>query len=203
MSAAAPRPAVFLDRDGTVIVEVDYLADPERVELVPGSGPALRRLMEAGYALVLVTNQSGIARGRLDEDILAAIHARLDELLAPHGVRFDGVYYCPHHPEHGGERYAKDCDCRKPRPGMLLQAARELDLDLGRSCMVGDAARDLEAGWAVGARGFLVRTGKGARQIEAATERAPGPGWLQVVDDLPAAAAQLLSADPADPPQGR
>jgi len=187
------RPAVFLDRDGTVIVEVDYLADPERVELYAGAASALRRLAEAGYALVLITNQSGVARGVLDEERLAEVHARLTRELAAEGVALDGVYYCPHHPEHGGAAYAKDCDCRKPRPGMLLEAARDLELDLGRSWMVGDAARDLEAGWAVGARGLLVATGKGKRQREEARAKAPAPGWLHEVDDLPAAAEVVLA----------
>ena len=187
------RPAVFLDRDGTVIVEVDYLADPERVELYAGAASALRRLAEAGYALVLITNQSGVARGVLDEERLAEVHARLARELAAEGVALDGVYYCPHHPEHGGAAYAKDCDCRKPRPGMLLEAARDLELDLGRSWMVGDAARDLEAGWAVGARGLLVATGKGKRQREEARAKAPAPGWLHEVDDLPAAAEVVLA----------
>jgi len=187
------RPAVFLDRDGTMIVEVDYLADPERVELFAGAASALRRLAEAGYALVLITNQSGVARGMLDEDCLAEIHARLARELATEGVELDGVYYCPHHPEHGGAAYARDCACRKPRPGMLLEAARELGLDLERSWMVGDAARDLEAGWAVGARGLLVATGKGRGQGEAARAKAPAPGWLHEVDDLTAAAEFVIA----------
>jgi D-glycero-D-manno-heptose 1,7-bisphosphate phosphatase len=176
------RPAVFLDRDGTLNREVDYLADPEAFELLPGVGPALVRLAEARFALVVVTNQSGVARGLLDEETLARVHARMHADLAAFGVTLDGVEWCPHHPEFG----SPGCDCRKPSPGMILRAARRLDLDLPASWVVGDALRDLRAGEAAGTRSVLVRTGKG--RIE---ERDAPPG-TRVVDDLPAAVNLVL-----------
>lgn len=174
------RPAVFLDRDGTVIREVDYLADPELVELFPGAGEALRELQQAGFALCLVTNQSGVARGRVSLEALEAIHQRLAELLAAEGVTLDDLQSCPHHPEITGP-----CLCRKPLPGMLLDAAERLDLDLARSWMIGDAERDLRAGERAGCRTLLVETGKGAQELERMTRagqppRAFAPGMPEV-----------------------
>ena len=161
MRAAPGRPAVFLDRDGTLNRDVDYLADPSRLELLAGVGPALRRLREAGYALVVVTNQSGIARGLLDEAALARIHDRLRAELAAQGVELDGIEVCPHHPTIGRAPYRRACSCRKPRPGLLERASARLRLDLSRSWVIGDAARDLAAGAALGLPGVLVGTGKG------------------------------------------
>jgi D-glycero-D-manno-heptose 1,7-bisphosphate phosphatase len=184
------RPAVFLDRDGTINVERDYLADPDLLELIPGAALAIRELAEAGYAIVVVTNQSGIARGLLTEERLAEITTRLDELLAAEGARVDATYYCPHHPDHGDERHRRDCTCRKPGSGMLKIAAHEHELDLARSWIVGDSLRDLEAGEAVGARGILVATGKGSVQYAAARERGDAPEHY--VPDLSAAAGVVL-----------
>ena len=144
----APRPrarAVFLDRDGTLNREVDYLSDPDDFELLPGAGEALRDLQAAGFALVVVTNQSGIARGLLDEKILAAIHERLHSDLKPFGVRLDWIGYCPHHPTVGEGYFRGDCTCRKPAPGMLLEGAARLGIDLDRSWCIGDSLRDLDA----------------------------------------------------------
>ncbi|MCB9916192.1 MAG: HAD family hydrolase [Planctomycetes bacterium] len=154
------RPAVFLDRDGTLNAEVDFLTRPEELVLLPGAAAAVRRLNEAARVVVVITNQSGVARGKLDEAQLGRIHARLDELLAAAGARVDAYYYCPHHPTVGPDAYRKDCDCRKPLPGMLVRAAREHDLDLGASWTVGDSLRDVEAGLAAGTRAVLVATGK-------------------------------------------
>ncbi|MEC8494231.1 MAG: D-glycero-beta-D-manno-heptose 1,7-bisphosphate 7-phosphatase [Planctomycetota bacterium] len=186
------RPAVFLDRDGTLNVEVDYLADPARFELLPGAAEGLARLAAAGFALVVVTNQSGVARGLLDEDVLARIHDRMAADLAAHGVTLDLVLYCPHHPTEGSGAHRADCSCRKPRPGMLLEAAGRLELDLHASWCIGDSLRDLEAAAAVGARGVLVRTGKGASQ-EAALARLTWTGTT-VVDDIGDAASLILEA---------
>lgn len=170
-----PRPAVFLDRDGTLNREVDYLADPAGLELLPGVGEALRELADAGYRLVVVTNQSGVARGLLDEPTLLRVHDALRAALARHGVALDRIAYCPHHPEVGPPPYRRSCECRKPRPGLLADAARELDLDLERSWIVGDSERDLLAGAALGLPGVLVATGKGRRERErlAAAGRPP------------------------------
>jgi D-glycero-D-manno-heptose 1,7-bisphosphate phosphatase len=191
-TSAARRPAVFLDRDGTLVREVDYLRAPAELELL-AVGAGLRALAEAGFALVLVTNQSGVARGYLDEETLAAIHSRLAELLAREGVALEGVEYCPHHPEHGAPPYRADCDCRKPRPGMLLRAAERLGLDLARSWTIGDSERDLLAGEAAGLRGgVLVRTGKGEEELRRL--RRAGAAPPRFAFGLEDAAAQILSA---------
>lgn len=184
--------AVFLDRDGTLNREVDYLSDPNDFELLPGAGEALRLLQDAGFALVVVTNQSGIARGILDEKTLSAIHSRLKDDLDPFGVRLDWIGYCPHHPTVGEGYFRADCTCRKPAPGMLLEAAARIHIDLDRSWCIGDSLRDLDAAAAVGARGILVRTGKGADQERAAAE-AGRP--LVVVDGMTEAAAVILGGD--------
>lgn len=186
MSSEPLRPAVFLDRDGTVIQEREYLADPAGVRLVPGAAEAIRRLRAAGYAVVIVTNQSGIARGLYRESDYRAVAARLDTMLARAGARPDGTYHCPHHPDLTGP-----CPCRKPGTGMHRRAAEELGLDLAASVYVGDKPTDVEPGLALGGRGVLVRTGYG-RESEA---EVPPEVW--VVDDLPAAAALILDALPA------
>lgn len=157
-----PRPAVFLDRDGTLIDEFGYLADPAGVVLFPGIAAALKRLGERDLPRILITNQSGVARELFSEKELAAVHAELQRQLAEGGASLDGIYYCPHHPDLGPPAYRKRCECRKPAPGMYLQAAREMKLDLGRSVALGDTERDLEAAQRAGipAR-MLVLTGKG------------------------------------------
>lgn len=175
----ALRPAALLDRDGTIIVERDYLGDPAGVELIPGAAAALRRLAAMGYALVVLTNQSGVARGYFGLDDVARVHGRLEALLAAEGVRLDGVYICPHGPTDA-------CDCRKPLPGMAHAAARDLGLDLARSVMIGDKKVDLDLGRAVGARAVLVRTGHGAKE-----EAKAAPAADFVADDLAAAADWL------------
>ncbi|NJD09591.1 MAG: HAD family hydrolase [Gemmatimonadetes bacterium] len=185
------KSAVFVDRDGTLIVERCYLADPAGVELLPETGAALRRLQHAGFALVLVTNQSGIARGYYSAADFLAVQRRLSDLLGREGVSFDGVYYCPHHPDFG-----PSCDCRKPATGLFRRAALDLDIDLQGSAYIGDRIADVEPAAAFGGRGFLVRTGYGAAQAPAA---AP---WIQVVRDLAEAAEMLAPVDALRPPGG-
>ena len=187
------RPAVFLDRDGTLIVERDFLTDADELCLLPDAGEAVARLNAAGWAVVVVTNQSGIARGLLDERTLATIHERMAAVLAEHGARLDGVFHCPHHPEHGSPPLRCDCSCRKPRPGLFERAARELDIDPTRSWCVGDPERDLLAGAAVGATGILVATGKGA--AEEARMTAAGHPPARRAADLAAAVSAILGAD--------
>src|SRR5438874_4893062 len=138
--------AVFIDKDGTLIEDVPYNVDPALVELAPGAAEGLVLLAEAGYALVIVSNQSGVARGMFAEEALVAIEDRVRELLGEIGVPLAGFYYCPHHPQGQVARYAIACSCRKPEPGMLLQAARDLQLDLDRSWLVGDILDDVAAG---------------------------------------------------------
>lgn len=155
--AAELRPAVFLDRDGTLIAEQEYLADPTGVRVLPGAPAALGRLRHAGFALVIVTNQSGIARGYYTEAEYAAVQRRVETLFAQQDVHFAGVYHCPHHPDFTGP-----CDCRKPGLALYLRAAADLSLDLGRSLFVGDRLSDVEPARAFGARAFLVTSGYGA-----------------------------------------
>jgi D-glycero-D-manno-heptose 1,7-bisphosphate phosphatase len=156
------RPAAFIDRDGTLIEERHYLAALDDVVLFPGSVEALRLLRDAGLALVVVSNQSGVARGFFDEAFVRRVHAHLDARLGAHGIRVDGYYYCPHHPEGAVEPYRRACDCRKPAPGLVQAAARDLGLDLPRSYVVGDKWTDVELAAQVGAAGLLVRSGHGA-----------------------------------------
>lgn len=184
MTASEPRPAVFIDRDGTINVEVDYLADPDELVLLPGASRAIARLNRAGYLTVVVTNQSGVARGLFSEERLHEIHARMRQLLAEEGATLDAIEYCPHHPEIGEAPYRGACDCRKPLPGMFERAARELGIDLGRSWAVGDSARDLEAAAALGVPGLLVASGKEVSRGDAAR--------YEVVADLAAAVERII-----------
>jgi len=169
----------MLDRDGTVIEDRDYIGDPDLATLLPGAAEGLGRLRALGLGLAIVTNQSGIGLGffrRADAD---AVNARVSALLAANGVEIDGIYMCPHRPDEG-------CRCRKPAPGLVEQAARELGFDPSRSFMVGDKAIDMALGRRVGARTILVRTGYGAaQQGDAAADTD------HVVDDLAAAAALI------------
>ena len=158
----ALRPGVFLDRDGTVIEEKHYLCQPGDVELLPTAGKTIARLNQLGIPVAIVTNQAGIARGYFPESRIPEVHARLDELLSEHGAGIDRYEYCPHHPVEGIGSYKIDCDCRKPKPGMLTSAATELKIDLTRSLMIGDRLGDIEAGAAAGCVSALVRTGYGA-----------------------------------------
>jgi len=194
VSAHATSPAVFLDRDGTLIREIDYLSDPRGVELLDGAAAAICELNTAGLPVVLITNQSGVARGLLDEPTLDRIHARVRELLAEGGAHLDLILHCPHHPEHGLPPLRCDCECRKPRPGLLHTAAARLGLNLQSSWMIGDACRDLEAGWRVGARGLLVSTGKGSHEAPGARAASPGDGYLREVKGL-AGAVKCILAD--------
>lgn len=172
------RRFVLLDRDGTINVERNYLSDPDLLELYPGVGNALARLRSLGYGLAVVTNQSGIARGRFDIETLSRVHHRLRQMLAAFGVSIDGIYFCPHAPE-------ETCTCRKPLPGMVEQAAAELGFDPKRAIMVGDKAIDVELGERVGAAAsILVRTGYGASSSGKCR-----PDF--VADDLPAAAVWI------------
>ena len=180
------RPAVFLDRDGTLLEEGNYVSDITNVVFFPYTVDAVRLLNQAGFAVVVITNQSGIARGIVQESFLAEAHAFIDKKLAEGGARIDGYYYCPHHPEGSIAEFTRECDCRKPRPGQLRQAAADLDLDLARSFVVGDRWSDVDAAAAVGGRGVLVRTGYG---MQAAQQSRPS---AVIVDNLIAAVAWIL-----------
>lgn len=183
----AGRRAVFLDRDGTINEEVGYLDTLGKLRLLPGAAGAIGDLNRAGWAVVVVTNQSGIARGFFDEGFVEETHRRLQDLLREAGARIDGFYVCPHHPTEGREPYRMDCPCRKPRPGLILRAAAELEISLGESYMVGDTPKDVEAGTRAGARGILVRTGYGR-------ECPPPPDTAFVAEDLAEAVRWILGA---------
>ena len=175
------RPAVFLDRDGTIIVEREYLSDPAEVELLPGVPEALNRLRDAGLPLVVITNQAGIGRGYYGVADYEAVASRLADLLGALGVSIDGTRFCPHHPDVTGP-----CTCRKPHPGMFLDAAEALELDPAKSFLVGDKLTDVDPGIELGGTGILVRTGYG-RKLESAASEA-----VIVVDDLSAVTDTIL-----------
>jgi D-glycero-D-manno-heptose 1,7-bisphosphate phosphatase len=184
------RRAVFLDRDGTILDATGYLGDPAGVRLLPGAAQALAALGAAGWLRVVVTNQSGVARGLFGTDAYRRVHAAMLAALRAGGGDLDGGYACFHHPEAQVAEWRAACDCRKPAPGMLLRAAGELGIDLAGSVMVGDAVRDMQAGRRAGCRAcVLVRTGKG-REEEAAARDLPAcdavigslaelPAWLE------------------------
>lgn len=162
----AGRPAVFIDRDGTLTEEVGYVNHPSRLRVLPRSAEAIRRLNAARIAAVVVTNQAGIARGYFSAEVLAAVNDALVSQLKDEGAHLDGVYVCPHHPSEGEPPYRMVCECRKPKPGLLLRAASDLSLDLSRSTIVGDKGSDLVAARVIGARGVLVLTGYGLGEWE-------------------------------------
>ncbi len=153
--------AAFIDRDGTVSEEIGYIGHVDRLRIYPWAPKAIRKLNLAGIRAILVTNQSGIARGYFHEELVETMHARLEDALAREGARLDAIYYCPHHPEAAVPSYRQDCDCRKPKPGMILRAAEEFALDLTSSFVIGDRYIDVEMAHRAGARGILVLSGYG------------------------------------------
>ena len=158
--------AFFLDRDGVIIEQVEYIKDPDEVKLTPGAADALKLIHENGFLAVVVSNQSGIARKKFTLDELMAVQGRMYELLAERGEKIDGFYFCPHDP------HVESCPCRKPKPGMILQAARELGIDVSASFMIGDRPADVETGLNAGCRDCaMVLTGYGGGTAEIARER--------------------------------
>ena len=181
------KKAVFLDRDGTINVEVQYLSQVKDFQFIPGVPWALKRLKDAGFLLVVVTNQSGIGRGYYDEAALETLHNHMHADLTAFGAPIDACYFCPHHPEHATGDYLKECGCRKPLPGMLQQAAHDLDIDLAASFMIGDKLADVEAGLAAGCTSLLVLTGYGSAQVDGL------PAGVSAYPDLQAAAEAILA----------
>lgn len=173
------RPFILLDRDGTLNVERNYLSDPDQLELIPGVIPALKRLRELGYGLAVVTNQSGVGRGYFTLGAVELVHERLLALLAEGGASVDAIYICPHAPDQA-------CDCRKPSPGMALQAQAEFGFDPKQAIVIGDKKVDIDLGKAIGAATILVRTGWG-KDAEKAGDSSPDA----IVDDLPAAVSWI------------
>lgn len=157
----AKSAAVFFDRDGTINEEVGYLDSLEKLHVFPEAFEAVRLINQAGMKTVVITNQSGIGRGYFDEAFVGRVHEEIRHLFLKEGAVIDGFYYCPHHPTEGMGQYRQACSCRKPEPGLLLKAAQDLGIDLGKSYMIGDMPKDVEAGQRAGAKGILVRTGYG------------------------------------------
>ncbi len=160
------KPAVFLDRDGTINEQMGYINHISRFHLLPGVGDAIRALNEQNIPVIIVTNQSGLARGYFPSTLLDQVHEKMVQELALSGAHIDHIYICPHHPEAKEEKYRKKCNCRKPKPGMLEQAAEEYDLALTKSFVVGDRWSDLRCAAAVGASPVLVLTGYGRGDAE-------------------------------------
>lgn len=188
--------AVFLDRDGTVVHARHYPSRPEDLVLYDGIGAPLHLLQRAGFLLVIITNQAGIARGLFPAGALGPMHDHLRRELARFDVRIDGIYYCPHHPAGVIAELAIRCDCRKPAPGMLLQAAADLDIDLARSWFVGDVLDDVEAGKRAGCRTVLVDLG--TEQLPSKSLRTPDFVARDSLHALAIIAAEEQSGPPAD-----
>jgi D-glycero-D-manno-heptose 1,7-bisphosphate phosphatase len=159
------RPAIFIDRDGTLSEEVGYINHLSRFRLLPFAVDAVRLVNRSGRLAVLVTNQAGVARGYFPESLVEEVHGVVRAAMSAGGAQLDGIFYCPHHPSAGVAPYRQDCLCRKPKPGLLQAAAQGLDIDLARSWVVGDRHPDLQVAWAVGARGAMVKTGYGVGEL--------------------------------------
>lgn len=182
----AARRAIFVDRDGTLSHEVGYVNHISRFRLFPFAASAVRAINNSGFLAVVVTNQAGVARGYYPESLIHEVHDTLRSELSGGGARLDGVYVCMHHPSVGEPPYRLDCDCRKPKPGLVLRAAADLDIDVKRSYVIGDREVDLELAWNVGARGVLVKTGYGLGEL-----RNRAPQWPRQPDMV---AEHLLEA---------
>jgi D-glycero-D-manno-heptose 1,7-bisphosphate phosphatase len=188
------RRAVFIDRDGTISEEVGYVNHVSRYRVFPFAAEAVRLLNEAGWLAVLVTNQAGVARGYFREDLIGEVHALLAAELERGGARLDAVYYCPHHPSVGEPPYRFDCDCRKPRPGLIRRAADELGLDLAVSWMVGDRYSDVELARNAGVRAAFVLTGYGRGELEHQSQLWPRRPDL-VAENLLEAVREIIQSD--------
>ena len=158
--------AVFIDKDGTLIPDIPYNTDPSLIELEENAIEGLRELKIQGFLLVIVSNQAGVAKGYFEEDALGAVELKIKALLAEKGIRLDGFYYCPHHPEGNVKTYTVDCNCRKPKPGMIERAARELNIDLSKSWMMGVILNDVEAGNRAGCKTVLIENGNETEWIK-------------------------------------
>ena len=182
------KPAVFLDRDGTLTEEVGYVNHPSLLRLMPNTAAAIKKFRAMGYLAVVVTNQAGVARGYMSEDVVRATLDRFKKLLAAEGTQVDGLYYCPHHPSSKEPRYAVACRCRKPLPGMVEAACRDLDIDLARSVMVGDKYfSDMTMAQTLGIPGIFVLTGYGLGENEYQSSTWPHPPAHVAADALAAA----------------
>lgn len=187
------HPAVFLDRDGTITPEVGYVLHPCKLTLLPGAADAVKRLRGAGFKVIVITNQSAVARGMMDIDMLEAVNRNLEYLLRDEGTGLDGLYYCPHHPTEGNGEFTRVCDCRKPAPGMLLKAAEEHGIDLSRSFIAGDKISDISMAPSLGAKGILVKTGYGGNEPGASAQNDSSSFKPDhIADDISAAADWIM-----------
>lgn len=159
-------PAIFMDRDGTVNEEMGYINHISRFKMLPGSEEAVRLVNQSGLKAVVITNQSGVGRGYFPDGLVEKVHETLEKTLSQYGAHLDGIYYCPHHPVAAKGEYKKDCDCRKPKIGLIKKAAEELDIDLSRSYMIGDRYNDVEMAKKFKGKGILVLTGYGMGEYE-------------------------------------
>ena len=184
------KPTVFLDRDGTINEDVGYLNALDRLVFIPGALDAIRLLTRAEYQIAIVTNQAGVALGMIEEQVLAALHARIDERIRQAGGRVDGWFVCPHSRTATVEKFRLDCDCRKPKPGLFDQACAALPVDKARSFYIGDKASDMGAAQAAGLPGILVRTGYGEGEYRRLNGNIPGAAI--VVANLAEAASRIL-----------
>ena len=186
--------AIFIDRDGTISEEVGYINHLSRFRLFPYSAAALKQLHDNGYLAIVITNQAGVARGYFSEEMVQAIHKQMTKDLERSGARVDAIYYCAHHPTVGEPPYQLDCDCRKPKPGLLLRAARDYDIDLANSWMVGDRYSDIELAANAGVKSALVLSGYGRGEWEHRRD-----SWTTqpdlVAEDLLAAVNQISNLD--------
>jgi D-glycero-D-manno-heptose 1,7-bisphosphate phosphatase len=188
------RRAVFIDRDGTLVEEAGYLSSLERLVFFPYTVDAVRQLNRAGFVVVVITNQAGIARGIVTEDFVAEAHRHISARLEAGRARIDAYYHCPHHPDGIVEPLRIACECRKPKPGLIRRAAEDLDIDLAGSFTIGDRWHDVQAGRASGTSTVLVRTGYGRQEEQ---KRRDGISADAIVDNLAAAAGVILSASPS------
>jgi len=190
------RPAIFFDRDGTLSHEIGYVNHLSRFRLLPYAVDAVRLVNGSNRLAVLVTNQAGVARGYFPESLIHEVHAHVRAAMEAGGARFDGIYVCVHHPSVGAPPYRCDCDCRKPKPGLLRQAEKDLGADLARSWMIGDRHGDLAVAWAVGARSAMVKTGYGQGELQWNSARWPRPPDL-VAENVLEAVERILALDEA------
>jgi D-glycero-D-manno-heptose 1,7-bisphosphate phosphatase len=197
VTASPLRPAIFVDRDGTLSEEIGYVNHLSRFRLFPFAVEAVRLVNRSPFLAVLVTNQAGVARGYFPESLIHEVHSAVAREMAAGDARLDGVYYCPHHPTAGEPPYRQDCDCRKPRPGLLHRAALDLGIDLARSWVIGDRKGDLDLAWSVGASAALVRTGYGRGELELHAPAWPRPPDM-VADHVLEAVVNILSAAEGD-----
>ena len=185
------RPAIFIDRDGTINEEVGYVNHIDRFKILPGVVDAIRQINHSFYLAVVVTNQSGVARGYFSENLVKEVHHRMESELGAAGVRLDRIFYCPHHPLKGAPPYLRKCECRKPKTGMIKRAVQELRIDLSRSFVVGDSLSDLELAENAGVPGILVLTGYG-REVREKIREGVTVKPVYVAADLRDAVAWIL-----------